>query len=70
MPGSGEGFGPDQVGVSGIGRQDLKPGAIAPGLRPVDADAVHCHLLASPSVRDRLTTAARSSPGLVLRGTL
>ena len=48
---SGEGFGPDQVGVSGIGRQDLKPEAIAPGLRPVDADAVHCHLLASPTVR-------------------
>jgi len=51
MLSSGEGFGPDHVGVSEIGRQDLKPGAIVPDPGPVDADAVHCHLLAGRSVR-------------------
>ena len=58
MLSSGEGFGPDHVGVSEISRQDLKPAAIVPDPRPVNADAVHCHLLASRGVRDLLTTAA------------
>jgi hypothetical protein len=48
--GSGEGFGPGHVGVSRV-RQDLKPAALAPSPRPVDADAFHCYLLASRGVR-------------------
>jgi len=48
--GSGEGFGPGDVGVSRVSRQDLKPGALAPDLLPVDADTVHCQLLASHGV--------------------
>jgi len=36
------------IRVSRVGRQVLRPGLLAADPRPVDADALHCHLLGQP----------------------
>ena len=44
-PGTGQRFGPDHIWVPRVGRQVLRLRTLAPDPRPVDADALHCHLL-------------------------
>src|ERR1700728_4216056 len=45
LPGTGQLLGPDHIWVPRVGWQVLRPRALAPDPRPVDADALHCHLL-------------------------
>jgi len=62
-------LGADDVWVSRVGREDLKPGALAPGLGPAGADAPH---LSSPRQLAVCGPLIGEEPGcllgLVLRG--
>ena len=49
MAGAGERLGPDDIGVSRVGRKSLTPGALAPSPRPLDTGLFHCHLLGQSS---------------------
>ena len=40
-PGTGQRLGPDHIWVPRVGRRVLRPGALTPDPRPVDADALH-----------------------------
>src|SRR5580704_14708212 len=40
-PGTGQRLGPDQIWIPRVGRRVLRPHALAPDPRPVDADALH-----------------------------
>ena len=45
MAGAGQRLGPDDIGVSQVGRKSLTQGALAPSPRPLDTGLLHCHLL-------------------------
>ena len=53
LAGAGERLGPDDIGVSRVGRKGLTPGAFAPSPWLVDTDLFHCHLLGHVRARPR-----------------
>lgn len=69
MGGAAERLGAQDLWVSRVGRKDLTPGVLPPGLGPLDADAFHRSApRPSPSVGPSVHEEPRSSLGLGLRG--